>query len=118
MRKALKDSAERCRLTSEPMKSRRGTMHGAFLVAHKSNELRIISSGVIDKQWEHVSVSLKNRMPNWEEMCLVKDMFWGEEETVVQFHPPKKDYVNLHEYVLHLWKNNNQEIILPPRIYV
>lgn len=39
--------------------------------------------------WEHVSVSLSNRCPTWEEMCMVKDIFWGEDECVIQFHPPK-----------------------------
>ena len=29
--------------------------------------------------WEHVSVSLARRCPTWEEMCMVKDIFWGEE---------------------------------------
>ena len=39
--------------------------------------------------WEHVSVSYKNRVPTWDEMCKVKDMFWNDEECVVQYHPPK-----------------------------
>ena len=26
--------------------------------------------------WEHVSVSLARRCPTWEEMCMVKDIFW------------------------------------------
>lgn len=33
--------------------------------------------------WEHVSVSLSNRCPTWEEMCMVKDIFWGEDECVI-----------------------------------
>lgn len=37
--------------------------------------------------WEHVSVSLSNRCPTWEEMCMVKDIFWGEDECVIQFRP-------------------------------
>lgn len=48
--------------------------------------------------WEHVSVSLNNRCPTWEEMCMVKDIFWGEDECVIQFHPPKS--ANQHPSVL------------------
>jgi hypothetical protein len=25
--------------------------------------------------WEHVSISLKRRCQNWDEMCLIKDIF-------------------------------------------
>ena len=65
--------------------------------------------------WEHVSVSMRARCPTWEEMCFVKDLFWGPEDTVVQFHPPKSDYVNNHKYCLHLWRQVGVEIARPPR---
>ena len=39
--------------------------------------------------WEHVSVSLPDRCPTWEEMCFIKDLFWNSDECVVQYHPPK-----------------------------
>jgi hypothetical protein len=54
--------------------------------------------------WEHVSVSLAERCPTWFEMCFVKDLFWGPDDLVVQFHPPKADYVDVHPYCLHLWR--------------
>lgn len=70
--------------------------------------------------WEHVSVSMKNqkRCPTWEEMCAIKDMFFYPEETVMQLHPAKSQYVNYHEYCLHLWRPLNAEIPLPPKIFV
>lgn len=68
--------------------------------------------------WEHVSVSLHNRCPNWQEMCYVKDLFWDAEETVMQLHPPRSQYVNVHDYVLHLWRPTTTEIPMPPRITV
>ena len=68
--------------------------------------------------WEHVSVSFKNRVPTWDEMCQIKDIFWGEDETVVQYHPAKQDYVNRHPYCLHLWKPIDQELPKPPKILV
>lgn len=68
--------------------------------------------------WEHVSVSLGRRCPTWDEMCMIKDIFWGEEECVVQFHPPHSEYVNLHPYCLHLWKKSGEVFETPPKEYI
>lgn len=65
--------------------------------------------------WDHVSVSFSNRCPTWEEMCQVKDMFFNEDECVVQYHPPKKEYVNVHPYCLHLWRPQNEVVPKPPK---
>lgn len=97
--------------------------YGAFrLMGPCGTQLMIIASGadaddVMSQGWEHVSVSTPKRTPNWTEMCLVKDLFWDEEETVIQFHPPKSQYVNNHPHVLHLWKSPH-EVQLPPSILV
>jgi hypothetical protein len=68
--------------------------------------------------WEHVSVSYRRRTPTWDEMCKVKEMFWNENETVVQYHPKKSEYKNLHEHCLHLWRKCGEDFELPPREYV
>lgn len=73
-----------------------------FHVLYKGRTLKVIAS--IDNDWEHVSISLTNRNPNWEEMCHVKNLFWDEEEMCIQFHPKKSEYVNAHPYCLHIWK--------------
>ena len=75
-------------------------------------DLQVIASD--GAGWEHVSASLKVRTPTWTEMCFLKDLFWGEEETVLQLHPPRSRYVNNHPYCLHLWKPVGIEIALPP----
>lgn len=57
--------------------------------------------------WRHVSVSLEDepsKCPAWPLMCKVKDLFWNEDDAVIQFHPRKKDYVNFHKGCLHLWQ--------------
>jgi len=64
--------------------------------------------------WEHVSVSTLKRCPNWQEMCFIKDLFFDPEETVMQLHPPKSRYVNIHPNCLHLWRPLKAEIPLPP----
>ena len=52
---------------------------------------------------EHVSVQLQRKLPTWEEMCEIKDIFWEDEEMVVQIHPKKSEYVNITD-ALHLWR--------------
>ena len=63
-----------------------------------------VVAGNNEEGWEHVSIELyAHRLPTWEEMCFVKDLFWDEEEEVVQMHPRKSEYVNLTD-ALHLWR--------------
>lgn len=86
----------------------------------KRGEMAIISSGVPEPgspgwPWEHVSVSFRDRTPTWEEMCWVKRMFWGDDETVIQIHPREADYVNAHSNCLHLWKKAGEVVELPPK---
>lgn len=70
--------------------------------------------------WEHVSVApyKKRNTPTWSEMCQIKDIFWNEDEAVIQIHPPKADYVNNVENCLHLWRCTYKEMVLPPSILV
>ena len=70
--------------------------------------------------WEHVSIApyKSSHIPSWEEMCRVKDMFFTEEEVVVQYHPAKKDYVNNVPNCLHLWKPISETMPVPPSIMV
>lgn len=77
--------------------------NGAFqLVLRDGSRAFAISSDGMG--WEHVSVSMPNRCLTWDEMCQVKDMFWSPEDCVVQYHPPKSEYVNVHPFTLHLWR--------------
>jgi hypothetical protein len=44
-----------------------------------------------------------------------KGLFWSEEHTVVQFHPPKDQYINNHPGCLHLWRcTDGREQPYPP----
>ena len=67
--------------------------------------------------WEHVSVSPRNtkKCPTWEEMCAIKDMFFDPEETVLEYHPAKPNYVNNYQYCLHLWRPQIENIPIPPK---
>lgn len=56
--------------------------------------------------WEHVSVAPRHKysIPTWDDMCVLKDTFFDDEEEVYQIHPKKSAYVNIKENCLHLWK--------------
>lgn len=58
---------------------------------------------------EHVSISHRNprKLPTWNDMAKLKDMFFRPTEMAVQLHPPEAEYVhsvNGLENVLHLWR--------------
>lgn len=90
--------------------------NGCFLIPFESFEFFTVASD--GGGWEHVSVSLKNRCPNWREMCVIKNIFWDEEDCVVQYHPPKEEYVDNHPFCLHLWRPTDKEFPVPDSLLV
>jgi hypothetical protein len=90
--------------------------NGAFLLYINGEAIKIIATDGLG--WQHVSVSKQNRNkpPNWDIMCQVKDLFWPEDQWVVQFHPAKSEYVNNHPGCLHLWRPTHQSMPTPPAI--
>lgn len=122
MRSVLPERLERGRFTSGRLASNSSYgPEGAFRIQGPcGEELTIIASSgqlIAARGWEHVSVSLRRRNPNWQEMCFCKDLFWDKHETVVQFHPAESDYVNNHAHCLHLWKHKDGHA-LPPSLLV
>lgn len=89
---------------------------GAFEVLFEGRDLHVIAS--FGGDWDHVSVSLPNRCPNWREMTFIKNLFFEPEDCVIQYHPPKSKYKNIHPHCLHMWRPHNIEIPLPPLEYV
>jgi hypothetical protein len=121
------DVLEKYRLTNDPTgmwNSKPGDQFGFFFIpSNKAKlagpKLKVMCAPMDRKSgWQHVSVSMPNRCPTWNEMCLVKDLFWGDDVTVVQFHPKKSNYVNIHKYCLHLWCKVGEEYELPPELLV
>ena len=91
--------------------------NGLFNVPQKrGNNLKCLASDGLG--WDHVSVSLPNRCPTWDEMCYIKDLFWDRGDSIIQFHPPESEYVNYHPNCLHLWRPHFLKIPLPPGFMV
>lgn len=114
------DKLEKYRVEAGNYGTKYGEKFGAFYIPFESYILKVLATDGkgFDPQWEHVSVSLPGRCPNWREMCFIKDLFWSKEETVLQIHPPESLYINQHPHCLHLWKNPNNIFELPPLEYV
>lgn len=119
MRKNPQLKAELCR-KAHPLhgNSPPGADFGYFEIPFESYVLSVIASSGVDVGWDHVSVSLRNRCPNWKEMCFIKDLFWEPEECVIQFHPPESKHVNIHPHCLHLWKSAKRDFPLPPEALI
>jgi hypothetical protein len=72
----------------------------------REDGLAVIMSGSVaedGKRWLHVSLSRRDRLPNWGDIKHVRDVFLGPEKTAYQIIAPKSEWVNIHRYCLHLW---------------
>jgi len=72
---------------------------------YQSHHIRVILSCSIEadeRAWLHMSISTRDRIPNWNELAHAKRVFLGDREAY-QVIPPKARYVNINEKVLHLF---------------
>ena len=74
--------------------------------------------GLSGEVWQHVSVSLAKRAPTWREMEFVRELFFNDDELVLQFSVPREKHINVHDNCLHLWKPTETFIPLPPQATV
>lgn len=87
-------------------------MFNGFANVWTFGRLRSIASS--GDGWDHVSVSLENRCPTWNEMEFVKRSFFHVDECVMQLHVPEAEHVNHMPYCLHLWAPQFMIIPRPP----
>lgn len=90
-----------------------GDHEGGYFFLGDRGGLRVVASN--GGGWDHVSVSLQNRCPTWEEMELVKRLFFEDDECVMQLHPPIADYIDRCKTCLHLWSPQKEKIPMPPK---
>jgi hypothetical protein len=112
--------AEVHRVKTEHMRSTRADgNNGAFKIPSPVRDQDILYVVASDRGgWDHCSVSLQMRTPIWKELCFIKDLFWGPEEIVIQYHPAASEYINQHYFVLHLWKPQFMTLPVPPINFV
>jgi hypothetical protein len=65
--------------------------------------------------FRHLSVSnAQNRkLPSWTVMCRLKEAFFGDEDWVVQYFPPKEQYINDCGWCFHLWQPLTENLPTP-----
>ena len=91
-------------------------MGGKYYDKYTSKWLNLLFS--YQMGWEHLSVSMPSRTPTWEQMCIMKDIFWNKNEACVEYHPREEDYVNNHKHCLHIWRPTHETLPTPPSILV
>lgn len=89
---------------------------GCFRIPKDGAQLRVIVSA--GGGWDHISVSLVDRCPTWEEMEHVRKQIALPHEVWIQFGLPARDHINCHPYCLHWWRPMHREVKLPPAIFV
>lgn len=78
----------------------------AYAWQHKIIKMVVLRSKAVMQDgriFTHVSLSRTDRLPTWEEVGKVRDEFIGENVPAMHVVPAKKDYVNVHNFCLHLW---------------
>jgi len=91
---------------------------GCFAVPSPIDRQPLLIQASCDGEWDHVSVSRKNRIPNWIEMEHIRKLFFRENEVVMQLHLPTADHINIVANCLHLWRPQRVAIPLPPKEFV
>ena len=91
---------------------------GAFVVPSPVDKAPMVVLASSEGGWDHVSVSRKNRVPNWAEMEHIFRLFFRDDETAMQLHVPASEHVNMHPYCLHIWRPQGLAIPKPPPIFV
>jgi len=91
---------------------------GAFSVPSPLDRQPLVIVASSEGGWDHVSVSRKNRAPNWAEMEHIARLFFAPDETAVQYHVPASDHINVHPNCLHWWRSQEAPFPRPPGIFV
>lgn len=130
MRATPNPSVEGYRIRTGPMPSSRADgNNGAFMIPASAHGMILLLTIVSDGGgWEHASVTPRQRgkrgslalarTPTYAEMDFIKRLFWEDHETVIQYHVPRTDHINVHDFCLHLWRPIDVAIPLPPAAFV
>ena len=62
-----------------------------------------------DLRW-HISIAHPSRLPTWQEVGEAKDKLIPSDVFMCLPHPPRRYWINLHNYCLHLWEFRDQNL--------
>lgn len=100
---------------------------GLQIVREKCDELNrawrvkrgVFRSGLIlasvatyeDKLWYHVSFSLKDKIPSYEQTLFVRKACFSGSAKVIQVFPPVEEHYSFHPNCLHLWSCLEKDLL-------
>lgn len=92
--------------------------NGIFRIPSPTDRVELLTLAADGAGWDHVSVSRRNRVPNWAEMEHIARLFFADAEAAMQLHLPAGEHVNMHPFTLHWWRPQGLAIPRPPAIMV
>lgn len=71
------------------------------------------NDAIPERVWLHVSMSFRNKLPTYQDMCEVKRLFIGPHLRAIQIFAEGSQHVNICETALHLGAEVNNNLQLP-----
>lgn len=87
---------------------------GIFRIPSNSDGAEITVIATVGDGWDHVSVSLVDRCPTWDEMEQIKRLFFKDDEAAFQLHVPPSEHISFHPHCLHIWRPVDGKFPMPP----
>jgi hypothetical protein len=91
---------------------------GTYLQPQRDGLRAIVTLDLADDlgagNWLHLSVSRARRLPTWGDLVSTRDALGYEELYFLQQLPPRRHWLNVHPYCLHLLHRLDQEAV--PRL--
>jgi hypothetical protein len=91
---------------------------GVFNIPYPASTIILKTIASSDGGWDHVSVSLPFRTPDWYEMRHIHRTFFKPNEIAWEYHVPPVNHINIMPNCLHLWRKHNFIMPLPPSVFV
>ena len=83
--------------------------------AHEHGQIIVSVSDLPDDtgiEWVHASIAFKDRMPTYDELCLMHRAVYAD-HYAYQVFAPAAQHINIHHHALHLWGRLDGEPMLP-----
>jgi hypothetical protein len=72
--------------------------------AYRWGDVTVIVGYEGDHVGWHLSISTRYRLPTWDEIKAARYEFVPNEATMAMLLPPMEEYINVHDYCLHLYE--------------
>jgi hypothetical protein len=94
-REGLQIIRENCDELNRAWRVKRGVFRSGLILASVAT--------YDDGLWYHVSFSLKDKIPSYEQTLFVRGSIFPASAKVIQVFPPVDEHYNFHPNCLHLW---------------